>query len=137
MHFLLFSHLPLPHLFLFFLNRSTRISRKARISKNPRMRRRQRKMKFRAESSPRKAWTFLPPRRPNSTTDNHDDEEEYATISSPSKYLIFFAAFVILPVGAGVYFYGGGKERMKKWKWNRFRQGKGKKYQKVEDEENL
>ncbi|KAL0247356.1 peptidyl-prolyl cis-trans isomerase B [Cryptococcus tetragattii IND107] len=68
--------------------------------------------------------------------DNHDDEE-YATISSPSKYLIFFAAFVILPVGAGVYFYGGGKERMKKWKWNRFRQGKGKKYQKVEDEEKL
>lgn len=73
---------------------------------------------------------------------NHDDEEEegeeeYATISSPSKYLIFFAAFVILPVGAGVYFYGGKKERMKKWKWNRFRQGKGKKYQKVEDEEKL
>lgn len=70
-------------------------------------------------------------------TDNHDDEEDYATISSPSKYLIFFAAFVILPVSAGVYFYGGGKEKMKKWKWNRFRPGKGKKYQKVQDEEKL
>ncbi|OWT38278.1 peptidyl-prolyl cis-trans isomerase B [Cryptococcus neoformans Bt1] len=68
---------------------------------------------------------------------NEGDEEEYATISSPSKYFIFFAAFVILPVGAGVYFYGGGKERMKKWKWNGLGQRKGKKYQKVEDEEKL
>lgn len=69
--------------------------------------------------------------------DNGDDEEAYATISSPGKYFILFAAFVILPVGAGVYFYGGGKERMKKWKWNGLGQRKGKKYQKVEDEEKL
>lgn len=61
--------------------------------------------------------------------DNHDDEE-YATISSPSKYLIFFAAFVILPVGAGVYFYGGGKERMKKMEVEQIQAGKGKKVSK-------
>lgn len=68
MHFHLFFPSTPPSPISLFLNRSTRISRKARISENPRRRRRQRKMKFRAESSPRKTWTFLPPRRPNSTT---------------------------------------------------------------------
>ncbi|WVF67480.1 hypothetical protein IAT40_002236 [Kwoniella sp. CBS 6097] len=51
----------------------------------------------------------------------------YPTLSSPSKYLIFLVFFVVCPVGAGVYFYGGGKERVKAWK------GRGRKgYEKVE-----
>lgn len=70
-----------------------------------------------------------PPTEAELNNDNHDDEEEYATISSPSKYLIFFAAFVILPVGAGVYFYGGGKERMK-MEVEQIQAGKGKKVSK-------
>ncbi|WVQ95146.1 hypothetical protein IAU59_002240 [Kwoniella sp. CBS 9459] len=53
--------------------------------------------------------------------DDDDDESllggtSYPTLSSPSKYLIFLVFFVICPVGAGVYFYGGGKERMRAWK---------------------
>ncbi|WWC63505.1 uncharacterized protein I303_106108 [Kwoniella dejecticola CBS 10117] len=55
--------------------------------------------------------------------------EAYPTLSSPSKYLIFFAFFIIVPVGAGVYFYGGGKERVAKW-----RDTKGKGYAKVENQ---
>ncbi|GFZ50786.1 hypothetical protein JCM24511_08544 [Saitozyma sp. JCM 24511] len=54
-------------------------------------------------------------------------EYEFKTISSPVKYAAFFLLFVIVPVGAGVYFFGGGKERMKRWKGR-----KGKGYEKVE-----
>jgi hypothetical protein len=54
-------------------------------------------------------------------------EYEFKTISSPIKYAAFFLLFVIVPVGAGVYFFGGGKERMKRWKGK-----KGKGYEKVE-----
>lgn len=46
-------------------------------------------------------------------------EGEYKAPSSPSKYLVLFAVFVIAPVGAGVYFYGGGKERVKRWQGKR------------------
>lgn len=42
--------------------------------------------------------------------------EEYKTISSPFKYFAFFAIFIILPVAIGVYFYGGGKEKVNKWR---------------------
>jgi hypothetical protein len=54
-------------------------------------------------------------------------EYEFRTISSPVKYAAFFLVFVIVPVGAGVYFFGGGKERMKRWKGR-----KGRGYEKVE-----
>jgi hypothetical protein len=42
--------------------------------------------------------------------------EEYKTISSPFKYFAFFAIFIILPVAIGVYFYGGGREKVNKWR---------------------
>ncbi|WRT68611.1 uncharacterized protein IL334_005589 [Kwoniella shivajii] len=51
--------------------------------------------------------------------------QSYPTLSSPFKYFIFLSFFVVLPVGAGVYFYGGGKEKFRKWKSN-------KGYQKVQ-----
>lgn len=51
-------------------------------------------------------------------------DEEYATISSPSKYFWFFVFFVIAPVAAGVYFYGGGREKVNKWRG-------GKSYEKL------
>ncbi|ODN83599.1 peptidyl-prolyl cis-trans isomerase B [Cryptococcus amylolentus CBS 6039] len=55
-----------------------------------------------------------------------EDNEEYATIASPGKYFILLVLFVVAPVGAGVYFYGGGKERVKQWR--------GQGYEKVEEE---
>ncbi|WVQ79708.1 hypothetical protein IAT38_001808 [Cryptococcus sp. DSM 104549] len=54
-----------------------------------------------------------------------DLDTEYPTLSSPTKYFIFLVFFIVLPVGAGVFFYGGGKERWRKW-----RASKG--YEKVE-----
>ncbi|RSH81698.1 Peptidyl-prolyl cis-trans isomerase B [Apiotrichum porosum] len=38
--------------------------------------------------------------------------ESYPTISKPSNYLIFFAVFVVAPVGVYVYFRKGGKEKV-------------------------
>ena len=52
---------------------------------------------------------------------------EYQAIGSPFKWFLLIAIFVVLPVGAGVYFFGGGKERMK-----RYRVTKGKGYERVE-----
>ncbi|KAK4686443.1 hypothetical protein P7C73_g3692, partial [Tremellales sp. Uapishka_1] len=51
--------------------------------------------------------------------------ESYSTLSSPFKYFLFLTCFVVAPVGAGVFFYGGGKERVRRW-----RLGKG--YEKME-----
>ena len=45
-----------------------------------------------------------------------DVDEEYTTLSDPTKYALFFMAFVILPVGLYVYFYRGGRERMQRWR---------------------
>ena len=59
-------------------------------------------------------------------TEQVDSESPYKTIASPSKYLLLLLFFVVGPVGAGVYFYGGGKERVTRW-----RSGKGKGYEKV------
>jgi hypothetical protein len=59
--------------------------------------------------------------------DETSSAEDFSTISSPSKYFVFFAFFVIVPVGAGVYFYGGGRERVQAW---RGRKGKG--YERME-----
>jgi hypothetical protein len=42
-------------------------------------------------------------------------------------YFLFMVFFVVLPVGAWVFFYGGGKEKVKKW-----RGVKGKGYEKVD-----
>lgn len=52
---------------------------------------------------------------------NAEDEmdEEYKTISSPIKIFAFFAVFVVLPVGAYVYFYKGGRERVRRWREER------------------
>jgi hypothetical protein len=47
------------------------------------------------------------------------DTELYPTLASPSKYFFFLAFFVVCPVGAWVFFYGGGKERMRRWKATR------------------
>ncbi|WVQ72034.1 hypothetical protein IAR50_001578 [Cryptococcus sp. DSM 104548] len=54
------------------------------------------------------------------------EDNEYATIASPGKYFILLVLFVVAPVGAGVYFYGGGKERFRAWR--------GQGYEKVEEE---
>jgi hypothetical protein len=45
-----------------------------------------------------------------------DATETYSTLASPSKYFFFLAFFVVCPVGAWVFFYGGGKEKVRKWK---------------------
>jgi hypothetical protein len=45
--------------------------------------------------------------------------ETYPTLSSPSKYFFFLAFFVVCPVGAWVFFYGGGKEKVRRWKASR------------------
>ncbi|RXK36943.1 hypothetical protein M231_05776 [Tremella mesenterica] len=63
---------------------------------------------------------------PTSTQEDVYGEESYPTLSSPTKYLAFFVFFVILPTGAGVYYYGGGKERVRRWR----RGSKG--YEKIE-----
>jgi len=55
-----------------------------------------------------------------------EESESYPTLSSPSKYFILLLFFIAGPVGAGVYFYGGGKERVRRWS------GKGKGYEKVD-----
>lgn len=49
----------------------------------------------------------------HSAFDNEDDED-YSTLSSPSMYFAFFAIFVVLPVGAYVYFYRGGREKLQR-----------------------
>jgi hypothetical protein len=54
-----------------------------------------------------------------------EPESSYPTLSSPSKYFYLFLFFVIGPVGAGVYFHGGGRERVKRWR-------RGKDYEKLE-----
>lgn len=43
-----------------------------------------------------------------------DDEEEYRTLSDPMMYLAFMALFVVLPVGAYLYFYRGGREKIRR-----------------------
>lgn len=48
-----------------------------------------------------------------------DETEQYATISSPTKIFAFFAFFVVLPVGAYVYFYKGGREKVRDWRESR------------------
>lgn len=48
-----------------------------------------------------------------------DEVETYKTISSPSKMLVFLVFFVVLPVGAYVYFYRGGKEKVMQWRESR------------------
>jgi len=73
------------------------------------------------------------PTTPIETTpidDELDDttlDETNPTISSPLKYVVLFLFFMIIPVGAWVYFYGGGKERIR-----RMRNVKGKGYERVE-----
>ena len=47
-----------------------------------------------------------------------DDDEEYSTLSSPSKYFALLTFFVVIPVGAYVYYYKGGKEKVKSWRQN-------------------
>lgn len=42
-----------------------------------------------------------------------EDEDAYPTLSSPFKYFAFLALFVVLPVGAYVYFYRGGREKLR------------------------
>jgi len=44
------------------------------------------------------------------------ETEVYPTLASPTKYFLFLAIFVVCPVGAWVFFYGGGKERFRRWK---------------------
>lgn len=41
---------------------------------------------------------------------------EYTTISSPFKYAALFGVFIILPVGLYVYFYRGGKDKVRRWR---------------------
>nr|XP_019044906.1 peptidyl-prolyl cis-trans isomerase B [Kwoniella bestiolae CBS 10118]OCF23836.1 peptidyl-prolyl cis-trans isomerase B [Kwoniella bestiolae CBS 10118] len=53
---------------------------------------------------------------------------EYTTLSSPLKYFLLLVGFMVIPVGLGVYFYGGGKERLSKVK------AKKGGYEKVESE---
>lgn len=48
-----------------------------------------------------------------------EEIEQYKTISSPTKIFAFFAFFVVLPVGAYVYFYKGGREKMRHWRETR------------------
>ncbi|KAK6910871.1 hypothetical protein L486_05112 [Kwoniella mangroviensis CBS 10435] len=60
---------------------------------------------------------------------DHDLLESYPTLSSPLKYFILLVGFMVIPVGLGVYFYGGGKERLAKLKSK-----KNKGYEKVESE---
>lgn len=55
------------------------------------------------------------------------DLDTYPTLSSPLKYFLALVFFVVCPVGAWVYFYGGGKERVKRWNATR-----GKGYEKVD-----
>ena len=55
-----------------------------------------------------------------------DPVSAYPSTSSASKYFLFFLFFVVGPVGAGVYLYGGGKERIRRWTQ------KGKGYERVE-----
>lgn len=55
------------------------------------------------------------------------DLENYSTLGSPVKYFLAMLFFVVCPVGAWVYFYGGGKQRMQRWN-----AGRGKGYEKVE-----
>lgn len=42
-----------------------------------------------------------------------DAGEDYATLSNPWKYLAFLVLFVVAPVGAYVYFYRGGREKLR------------------------
>jgi len=44
-----------------------------------------------------------------------DEDEEYSTLSSPSKYFALLTFFVVIPVAAYVYYYKGGKEKVKMW----------------------
>jgi hypothetical protein len=53
---------------------------------------------------------------PGEVPSEEDLDMEYKTISSPAKYAAFFGVFVILPVGVYVYFYRGGRERVKRWR---------------------
>lgn len=46
--------------------------------------------------------------------EDYEDNEDYSTLSSPSMYCAFFAIFVVLPVGAYVYFYRGGREKLQR-----------------------
>lgn len=55
------------------------------------------------------------------------DMDTYPTLSSPIKYFLAMLLFVVFPVGAWVYFYGGGKQRVQKWNASR-----GKGYEKVD-----
>lgn len=43
-----------------------------------------------------------------------EDEEEYRTLSSPWKYLAFLVLFVVAHVGAYVYFYRGGRDKLRR-----------------------
>ena len=45
-------------------------------------------------------------------------DEEYSTLSSPLKYFAFLTFFLVIPVGAYVYYYKGGKERVRTWSNN-------------------
>jgi hypothetical protein len=56
-----------------------------------------------------------------------DVDATFSTLSSPSKYFALLAIFVLVPVGAAVYFFGGGKERVR-----RYRTGKGRGYSKMD-----
>ncbi|WWC90562.1 uncharacterized protein L201_005498 [Kwoniella dendrophila CBS 6074] len=66
--------------------------------------------------------------------EGEDESEEYPTLSSPLKYGIFLVFFIVLPVGAGVYFYGGGKEKLRRLRSNSKSKGKGGIYEKIESE---
>lgn len=42
------------------------------------------------------------------------EEEDYSNLSNPWKYLAFLVLFVVAPVGAYVYFYRGGREKLRR-----------------------
>jgi hypothetical protein len=44
------------------------------------------------------------------------DTELYPTLASPLSYFLLISIFVVCPVGAWVFFYGGGKERFRRWR---------------------
>ncbi|EJT50612.1 cyclophilin [Trichosporon asahii var. asahii CBS 2479] len=46
--------------------------------------------------------------------DSEEDKEDYSTLSNPWKYLAFLVLFVVAPVGAYVYFYRGGREKLRR-----------------------
>lgn len=47
-------------------------------------------------------------------SEKDEEEEDYSTLSNPWKYLALLVLFVVFPVGAYVYFYRGGREKLRR-----------------------